>query len=77
MIIDRGLKIKCEYEIDYQNDFSIVLFRLHIIKSHTYPLHPINYPFYLKPAERASETSMVRKSKLVLNVVFVVQSEGP
>ena len=48
---------------------------------HTYPFHPISYSLYLKPTwrTRALETSLVWNSEivLVLNLVLVVQSEGP
>ena len=47
----------------------------------TYPFHPMSYSLYLKPTwrTRALETSLVWNSKivLVLDLVLVVQSEGP
>ena len=47
----------------------------------TYPFHPMSYFLYLKPTwrTRALETSLVWISNivLVLNLVLVVQSEGP
>ena len=47
----------------------------------TYPFHPMSYSLYLNPTwrTRALETSLVWISKivLVLNLVLVVQSEGP
>ena len=45
----------------------------------THPFHPMNYILNLKPTwrTRALETSLVWNSKIVLNLVLVVQSEGP
>ena len=53
------------FRLDYEYDFSIVVFRLHIIMSHT---HFIIYSLYLKPTRRtrALETSLVWNSKIVL-----------
>ena len=69
-----------EYEIEHEYDLSILVFRLHII-SNTYPFQPMSYSPIRKPTwrTRALETSLVWNSKivLVLNLVLVVQSEGP
>ena len=60
------------------------LFNSSFLASHyhdTYPFHPMSYSLYLKPTwrTRALETSLVWNSQivLVLNLVLVVQSEGP
>ena len=60
------------------------LFNSNLQASHyhgTYPFHPMSYSLYLKLSwrTRALETSLVRNLKivLVLNLVLVVQSEGP
>ena len=71
-------RFEYEYEIEYENDFSILLCRLHIITAHTHFI-PWTTPLCLHPTgrTRALETSLIWKSKIVLNLVLVVQSKAP
>jgi len=45
----RDFRFEFQYEIEYENDVSILVFTLHMTK---YPSHPMSYnvPLYLKPA---------------------------
>ena len=42
-----GFRLDYEYEIKYEYDFSILVFRLHILHN-TYPIHPMSHSLYLK-----------------------------
>ena len=76
----RGQIIGYDYKIKYKKR----PFNCSLQASHhqiTYPFHPMCYTLYLKPAwrTRALETSLARKSKIILifNLVLIVQSKGP
>ena len=76
-----SFRLDYEYEIEYECEFTILVFRLHIITTNTHFIPWATLRLYLTPTwrRRALEISLVWNSKvvLVLNLVLVVQSKAP
>ena len=74
-----SFRLDYEYKSEYEKDFSILVFRLHIITSHTHFM-PWS-TLYPQPTcrTRTLATSLVWNSRivLILNLVIVVQSKAP
>ena len=70
-------RFEFKYEMEYENDFLVLVCRLHIIKSHTHFIPWATLYTYIHIKSEGFRNVNGSKIVLELNVVLVVQSEGP